>query len=119
MLKKAGLTVRHWQTKRSGVKNKQNVANRLTKVRDQLNQDDLDTPEITELEAINAKLKEAWKELRKVCNVAREERDAFLHERALDEAIKNDTEVSKEMEKIRQTEEQKSAFQKLRTMIKN
>ena len=79
-LKKAGLTVRCWRTKRSGVKNKQNAINRLTKVHDQLNQDDLDTPETTELEAINAKLKEAWKELRKACNIAREECDVFLHE---------------------------------------
>ena len=92
--------------------------NRLTKVRDQINQQDLDTPETTELEAITTKLKEAWTELCKTCNTAREECDALLHEQALDEAKKSDTKVSKETEKIRRTEEQKSTFNKLRTITK-
>ena len=51
--------------------------------------------------------------------MAREERDAFLHKRALDKAIKNNAEVSKEMEKTRKAEEQTSAFQKLRTTMKD
>ena len=76
----------------------------------QIDQDNLDNPVTTELEEINTKLKEAWKDLCKVCSVAREERDAFLHERALDKAIKNNTEVSKEIEKMHRTEDQKSTF---------
>ena len=85
----------------------------------QIDQDDLDNPVTTELEEINNKLKEAWKDLRKACNIAREECDAFPHECALNKAIKNNTEVSKEMEKIRRAEEQTSTFQKLGTTTKD
>ena len=101
------------------MKNKRNANNRLTKEQQQINQDNLDNPVTRELEEINTKLKEAWKDLRKACNTAREERDAFLHERTLDEAIKNNTEVSKETEKTRKAEEQTSTFQKLGTMTKD
>jgi len=79
ILAEAGLTVRHWRTKRSGVKNDRNVTNRLRKAREQT---ELIDPGTTDLEGITKKLKEAWKELKRTCNVAREERDAFLHERA-------------------------------------